>query len=491
MFRRFIAWRYLSSRFITLAAFLLVSLSVAILLILLAVMEGFQAEIIDRTKGTATDLKVDSTKFEGLEDAPKVVEVVNGVAGVEAASPFVNTMVVYEVENFEKIFYGNLNLLALDLDLEGRKGRLDEYIQNVVQNSHSLSPAPSANSNTQELKTPPTDTYGRPARAKDYVSDQWVQDGIWKMNKKRALSFPGLKLIKTTPPEDLSELQPILFGDELFRSLLSSGRGWTSDLLIGQVMKLTTISPVTNQLKSQRFLLAGTFKSKDVEQDNLTLILDLATAKDFLELENSETGKESVSGLRVFLKPEMDADDVKPKLEDALASAQVPFFRVQTWREEKAKMLGAVKMEKTLMGIILGVIVIFVGLMVFIILTVQLVERTRDLGVLQAVGATSQGIIGIYMRIGFFICIAGVALGVIVGYLFCDNIETIQRWLFVLFDFELFPRSIYYIDTIPVKPTLSDFFSIIVPTLIVSFLASLTAAWRASLKNPIQALKAE
>ena len=219
--------------------------------------------------------------------------------------------------------------------------------------------------------------------------------------------------------------------------------------------------------------------------------MDLATAKDFLELENSETGKESVSGLRVFLKPDIDADEVKPKLEDALAAAQVPFFRVQTWREEKAKMLGAVKMEKTLMGIILGVIVIFVGLMVFIILTVQLVERTRDLGVLQAVGATSNGIIGIYMRIGFFICIAGVTLGVIVGYLFCDNIETIQRWLFVLFNFELFPRSIYYIDTIPVKPTLSDFFSIIVPTLIVSFLASLTAAWRASLKNPIQALKAE
>lgn len=491
MFKRFIAWRYLSSRFITLAAFLLVSVSVAILLILLGVMEGFRSEIIDRTRGTSTDIKIDATKFEGLENPESVVEVVEGLDRVRAASPYVNTLVVYEVEGFEEFFYGNLNLLALDLEIEGREGRIDEYVENTTPpRLRRVLPFPVPGEERGSEPTT-TDLPPYPRRARDFLDPAWYRDGLWRWNRQRAHSVGLSRLLRTEPPPDLADLTPILFGDELFRTILGSGSDRASDLLIGQVMRLTTISPVTNQLETGRFLLAGTFKSKDVEQDNMTVILDLDSASEYLDLVHPETGVKSVSGLRVFLDAEADADAVKPRVEEALAAAQVPFFRVQTWREEKAKMLGAVQMEKALMGIILGVIVIFVGLMVFIILTVQLVERTRDLGVLQAVGATSTGITGIYMRIGFFICTAGVALGVLVGYLFCSNIETIQRYLYILLDFELFPRSIYYIDTIPVRLTLLDFVSVILPTIVVSFLASLIAAWRASLKNPIQALKSE
>jgi lipoprotein-releasing system permease protein len=128
---------------------------------------------------------------------------------------------------------------------------------------------------------------------------------------------------------------------------------------------------------------------------------------------------------------------------------------------------------------------------VFIILTVQLVERTRDLGVLQALGSPPRGVTGIYLRIGAGICSGGIILGTIVGVLFCSGIDLVQRWVFVLTGFQLFPKDIYYIETIPVRLLASDYTFVILPTVLAGFLASYLATYRAARKDPVEALRYE
>jgi lipoprotein-releasing system permease protein len=137
------------------------------------------------------------------------------------------------------------------------------------------------------------------------------------------------------------------------------------------------------------------------------------------------------------------------------------------------------------------VVILFAGFMIFIILTVQVVERTRDLGVLQSIGSSSRGIAGIYFMIGSGLCLAGTLLGTAYGIGFSLWINTIQRWIKLLTGYELFPADVYYIDKIPVRFSPDDFLFIIVPTVAASLLASIVPALRAARKDPVVALRYE
>ena len=350
---------------------------------------------------------------------------------------------------------------------EARVGRLDEYIQNYAK---SLEQVPQA--------------------AEGTLSRDWIDKGLWEWNRSREKEGSLLSLrkglLRTEAPPNIADLDGILFGEEVL-GLKDELRA----LLVGQVVTLSTITPVTSELVTRDFVLAGLFKSKDVEQDNHSVLMDFEVASDFLKLEDPVTKTESVTGVRVYLHPRVEAELLKPPILSVLKEAEVPFVRVRTWRDEKAKILSAVRMEKTLVGFVLGVIVVFVGLIIFIILTVLLVERSRDLGVLQALGGPPREVTGIYLRVGGLICGTGIVLGYIVGMGFGHYREYIERWAFILFGFQVFPKNIYYIESIPFRPLYSDLAIVIIPTILAGLLASYAAAARVSRKDPIEALRYE
>jgi lipoprotein-releasing system permease protein len=147
--------------------------------------------------------------------------------------------------------------------------------------------------------------------------------------------------------------------------------------------------------------------------------------------------------------------------------------------------------EKFIVSIILGVVILFAGFMIFIILTVQVVEKSRDIGVLQSIGATSRGIASIFFTIGLSICLVGLFLGAVYGVAFAMSVNTIQRWVKLLTGLEVFPADIYYLDRIPVRFQPEDVLFIIIPTLAASLLASVVPALRAARKDPAVAVRYE
>jgi lipoprotein-releasing system permease protein len=217
-------------------------------------------------------------------------------------------------------------------------------------------------------------------------------------------------------------------------------------------------------------------------------------ARKALGLETAD-GREVASGLRVRVEPPLQNDEalvkMREKLDAALDKAGIAFVRTLTWREEKASLLKAVQVEKTLISVILGMIVLFSGFMIFIILTVQVVEKTRDLGVLQSMGATPRGIASIYFAIGIALCISGTMVGTLYGVGFAMTVNTIQRWIKLLTGLEVFPANVYYLDKIPVRFQPADLIFIIVPTVLASLIASLIPAYRAARKDPVVALRYE
>jgi lipoprotein-releasing system permease protein len=456
MYRRFIAHKYLFSRIVTFAALVAVAASVALLIVIVSVMEGFRSELQDRIRGTSSDLKVESTRYIGLKDPDRVAEILEQVPGVRATAPFVETLVLFRDQG--RLIRGrpaeHRLLRVVDLERELKMGKLAEYVRAV------------------NIPFLPTD----PAKL---LSQEWLEH-LWALTREVGPFRPERKPGPLPPP--------VLLGSEAYTARARS------PILPGDVVELTAYSPQTQLPCKREFIVSGYFKTGLYEIDSQGILMEREVAKDFLNLVGAD-GRESQSGVRIAVDPDLKTAEglarVKERVEEAIDVAGIPFARVTTWRDEKATLLEAVHVEKSIMSLILGVIIIFGGLMVFIILTVLVVEKTRDLGVLQSLGATPNRIASIFFRIGLALCVTGTIIGTIYGVAFALCVNTIQRWITLVTGWILFNPKVYYLDSIPVRFQPWDLALIIVPTVLVSLLAARIPAARASRKDPVVALRYE
>jgi lipoprotein-releasing system permease protein len=448
MFQWFIALKYLTARFITFAALLTVASGVALLIVIMSVMEGFRTDLEDRIRGTSADIRVESKGFIGLRNPPVVKERIDKVSGILSATPYVETLVMCRPAGQTEFNY--LFLQGLDLIQEGKVGALDRYLEAARDRGRKAG----------RLDTDLTLLARQPVKVSELLSPEWLEKELWNTSGE-------------TRPE--GPIVPVLIGLEAMQNF---------HLPLGRSLKLTSYSPVVNRAVSGEFVVAGVFLSRDYLQDSRTVLMPVEAAANFLELGTT------ISGFRVTVAPGADLEAVAGRLKEALVDVPAA-VRVRTWREEKASLLRAVRIEKTVVGIILGMLIVFAGFMIFIVLTVQVVEKTRDLGILQSLGSTSWGIARIYLLIGSGVCILGTFLGAFLGIGFSLSLNTLQRWLYLLVGFEVFPKNVYYIDHIPVRLAPIDLLYVIAPTVAASLLASVIPAYRAARKDPVVALRYE
>ncbi len=460
----FIAYKYLVSRFITFAALLTVASGVALLIVILSVMEGFRTDLQDRIRGTSSDIRIESRSLTGLKDPFRLKALVERVPGVRGAVPSFESLGMCrpDPESEASHFF----LQALDLRGEALVGHLDEYLSAARKRAERDVNDSKAAERSFRFEDRGLPSIARqPGQIAELLSPAWLQAGLWEASGE---------LRPRTP------LPPVLVGYEAMQNF---------SLFLGRTLRLTSYSPVSLRARSAEFVVAGVFLSRDYQYDSRTIVLPLDAGADFLELRDPGTRSPGVSCLRVAVADGDDLEAVEERIRQAVTD--VPFLRVRTWKEEKASLLRAVRIEKTVVWIILGVLILFAGFMIFIVLTVQVVEKARDLGILQSIGSTSRGIARIYLLIGSTVCFSGTVLGSAFGVAFSLSIDTIQRWLYLLVGFEVFPRSVYYIDRIPVRVAAWDLAVIIAPTVLISLLFSVIPAYWAARKDPVVALRYE
>ena len=464
MYRSFLAYKYVF-RLITLMALLGVTYSVTVLIVVVSVMEGFRSELENRVRRMTSDLRVESNLFVGLEDAERVEALLEETEGIEEASPIVETLALCRrVHPFPSDTATDRMLIGLDIDDAMSREELDRYV-GAFQPPDPPFPRPARNLAAELPKT-----------VAEVFSESWTDEGL-----RNAISRHYPRLLLAPRPDE--ELVPCLVGSESLPGDL---------LLPGSRLELTSFSPVTQEVRTGQFLVVGYVKTGLYEVDSKGIVLRLDDADRFLGLSGDE-GKRQVSAVRTRVSEAYDDEarliELREGVEKSLDSAGVYFVKTQTWREARRALLQAVQMEKFIVSLILGVVILFAGFMIFIILTVQVIERGRDIGVLNSLGANARGIASIYFIIGFSLCLAGTALGTIYGVSFSFYVNTIQRWIKLLTGLEIFPEDVYYLDHIPVKFNPSDLLFIIVPTVAASLIASIIPALRAARKDPVVSLR--
>jgi len=413
----FIGLRYLKAKrkqtfisIITVISIAGVTVGVMALIVVLAVMSGFEKTLKEKILGTQAHLILLKAGQEGMGHYGEVTKEVGEVKGVVSAAPVIYNQVMLSSEsNVSGVF-----LKGIDPDLEGK---VTELARNMKAGS------------LQSLKKP--------------------QDG----------NLPG-----------------IILGVELAKNLSVS----VSDIL--QVISpLGTMTPMGMMPKMKRFRVVGIFYSGMYEFDNTFAYISIESAQKFFDMDSRVTGIE------------IKIDDVYRVKEVGKAIRQrlgFPFW-TKDWMEMNRNLFSALRMEKIAMFIILVLIVLVAAFNIISTLIMVVMEKTRDIAILKAMGAPPKGILRIFIIEGLVIGVVGTVLGAILGLGIALNLEKVSGFVENLFGFKFLPRDVYYIDKLPSQVNPLDVGLIAVTAVLITLLATLYPSWRASKLDPAEALRYE
>lgn len=256
---------------------------------------------------------------------------------------------------------------------------------------------------------------------------------------------------------DLARILGVTVGDEVTIVLPFSGE----------------LTPLGMIPKTKRVVIRGIFDAGLYEQNASLVYANLSDLQELLGM-----GK-SVSGLEVKIKNIFNASRVARKLSQSLGYP----YRALDWIALNRNLFTALRLEKVVTFIVLVLLIFVAAFNIIGILIMMVLRKTKEIGILKAMGTTPKSITRIFILAGFSIGIIGTVLGSSIGYLIS---ALLNRYRFVQL-----PGDVYFIKDLPVKMEFSDFFLVILCALLISFLSTIYPAYKAARLTPVDAIRYE
>lgn len=281
----------------------------------------------------------------------------------------------------------------------------------------------------------------------------------------------------------LADLTPGSFNIVLGRELaLWTGVGVGDKVIVTPASFQSTPVGAIPQLK--RFTVSGIFEAGYQEYDRNLAIVNFKDAQRLLRMGDGATG------VRLRMQDMEQASEVATDLAYRL-SRSGHAYRVTDWRSENANMFRALKLEKTMMAILLSLI-IAMGAFNLVSSQVMLVtDKQADIAILRTLGLTPRGVMQVFMVQGTLIGVVGTVMGVVGGIALTLNLEHILKAIESVFGVQLMPEDVYYVTGLPTELNPDDVTIIALVALAMAFLATIYPAWRAARTAPAEALRYE
>jgi lipoprotein-releasing system permease protein len=218
------------------------------------------------------------------------------------------------------------------------------------------------------------------------------------------------------------------------------------------------------------------------EYDNSFIFMPLEQAQLFFR-----TGADAVTSLEVFV-----ADPVQIRAQrEALQPTVAGLGRVVDWQQTNASFFTALQVERNVMFLILSLIIMVAAFNIISSLIMLVKDKGRDIAILRTMGATRGMIMRIFFLSGASVGVMGTVGGLLLGVVFCMNIESIRQFIQMLSGTELFSPEIYFLSQLPAKIEWGEVAQVTLMALGLSFAATVYPSWRAARLDPVEALRYE
>ena len=265
--------------------------------------------------------------------------------------------------------------------------------------------------------------------------------------------------------------QNVVIGSELMK---------TENLSFGDTIEIMVPYSELN-MEQVKLKVVGSFNSGRYDYDANIAVVHLATAQKIFRM-----GKD-ISGIGLKVNDEMQVSAIKKHLQSVF---RYPYI-VKTWMDLDKNLVSALALEKKMMFVILTFIVMVACFNIAGTLIMMVMEKTKDIGIMKAIGASFFGINLVFLIDGVMIGLFGVAIGFSLGILIADRINDIAGFLEKITGSPVFPSDVYYFTEIPVKINMPDIVSVVTVAGILAVLSGVYPAWKASRQDPVDAIRYE
>jgi lipoprotein-releasing system permease protein len=291
----------------------------------------------------------------------------------------------------------------------------------------------------------------------------------------KAKSILSSSILYALPGEDFGG-DHVAIGKSLASRLgLAAG---DSIVLIAPKGKATPFGTVP---RSRSFVVGSIFDVGMYEYNSGFVFMPLELAQGFFAV------GDSAGTIEVMTTDADHVDGVRQALQKTLGQA----YAVSDWRDNNASFYNALHVERNVMFLILTLIIVVAAFNIISSLIMLVKDKARDIAILRTMGATKGMVIRVFLYAGSVIGVLGTTAGVLLGVVFCANIETIRRALEWLTNTDLFSEEIYFLSRLPARMDMSEVTLIGGMALFLSFAATIYPAWRASRLDPAEGLRRE
>jgi len=537
MYKLLLCWRYLKTRWIALASIVSVTLGVATLIVVNSVMDGFTSQMQERMHGILSDLVVETRATNGMAEPNWYIDRIKARLGnsVEGITTVVTLPAMMTFHHNGSAHTQQINLIGIDQQTYASVSDFSKYLlhpdnkkqldfllkqsgyaperealqpsgwehrtrveqikkarQTEMERYRQLQSKISAESNFKHpiLNSPSASSSAERPTEVSKSADQELDALLAGPQIQSINTQPGGRVFDASAEQRIGIVLGIGIG---------SVRGRDTD---GQVKDYFFIRPGDDvsvafpnagtppRAIDEQFTVVDFYESKMSEYDATFAFVPIDALQRARGMIDPISKQGAVTSIQIKLVKGADLAVARDMLRDEFPPTE-SYVQVNSWRDTQGPLLAAVQLETTILNVLLFMIIAVAGFGILATFFMIVVEKTRDIGVLKALGASGSGIASIFLGYGVLLGSVGAGAGVVCGLLFVWKINEIARVLEWFTGREVFDPTVYYFETIPtiIHPFMLVWVSI--GAVLIAILASVLPSIRAARMHPVEALRYE
>ncbi|MCX7395189.1 MAG: FtsX-like permease family protein [Planctomycetales bacterium] len=507
MYKLLLCQRYLRTRYIALASIISVTLGVATMIVVNSVMAGFSSEMRDRIQGILSDIIIETRSFDGEPDAATHQAVVHKLAG-RYISGVTATVEVFGMLSFQyggQYIHHPVTLVGIDPRSKSSVGPLVDYLQSYHDQPQGPESILAERSKSQK---PDWELTPSAAAHRKHIADlnsqrlKFMKELQHQKREETAIADPDPFVTESdasvetaASANDVPQDGRVYIGAGLIsfpqKDQETNTMRTVSMVQPGDDVKISTVTAGTPEAAYFSATVVDVFQSGMSEYDSQLVYCNIETLQKVRKMVRSNpdgSSSRAITSIQIKLKDYHDAS----KVVELLRSEFPPeTYNVLTWEQKQGTLLAAVEVESSILNILLFLIIAVAGFGILAIFFMIVVEKTRDIGILKALGASSAGVMSIFLSYGLSLGMVGSGVGVAFGLLFVRYINQIESVIALITGRKVFDEKIYYFKEIPTHVDPWTVCWVAIGAMTIAVVASILPARRAAQLQPVRALRHE